>query len=62
MKTLYKLAFAVALTAAALLSTPSTVSAGPTWCATCDATGDCLACCRCEGGGAGYCNVLCYGW
>jgi hypothetical protein len=29
------------------------------WCQQCDATGDCFACCRCDGGGAGHCAFVC---
>jgi hypothetical protein len=29
------------------------------WCQQCDATGDCFACCRCDGGGAGHCAYIC---
>ena len=58
---LCKLALAAALTVAAILSTPHTASAA-NWCDLCFETGDCVQCCRCDGGGAGYCYVYCYGW
>ena len=29
------------------------------WCTQCDQTGDCYACCRCGGGGAGHCAFIC---
>jgi hypothetical protein len=29
------------------------------FCNTCDQTGDCFACCRCAGGGAGHCTYIC---
>jgi hypothetical protein len=28
-------------------------------CCQCDATGDCFACCRCDGGSAGHCALMC---
>jgi hypothetical protein len=28
-------------------------------CCQCDATGDCFACCKCGGGGAGHCASIC---
>ena len=60
MKKLYKLLFASVLTLAAILSMPRT-SAATDWCGMCGATGDCNACCRCDGGGPGYCFIFCNG-
>jgi hypothetical protein len=67
MKMLARLAFAAALTAIAILSTPSNAAAID-WCASCDATGECYVCCRCDGsgtgygGGPGFCLNYCEGW
>lgn len=61
MKTLTKLLFAIALVVATFLTGPPKATAAG-WCDTCDLTGDCVACCRCEGHGPGYCEVFCNGW
>lgn len=58
MKNLKKLLFALALIAAAILSTPRTTLA-VNWCNLCDQTGDCFACCRCDGGSTGFCAQIC---
>lgn len=36
-----------------------TICPPSTWCQKCDDTGDCFACCRCDGGGAGHCAFIC---
>ncbi len=41
---------------------PTTCGGGctpPVWCCQCDQTGDCFACCRCNGGGPGQCIQEC---
>jgi len=58
MRNLKKLLFAVALVATTIAATAKTASAVD-WCAQCDATGDCFACCRCDGFGPGYCAWHC---
>lgn len=54
MKNLKKLLFAAVLIVAALASAPSTVQAVD-WCPTCFSSGDCFACCRCDGGTVSQC-------
>jgi len=58
MKRLWKFLVAAAFVVAAIVSTPHNAFAID-WCAQCDASGDCFACCRCDGHGAGYCAFHC---
>jgi hypothetical protein len=57
MKNLKKLLFAAVLVAAAIASTPKTVSAVD-WCAQCEATGECFPCCKCDGNTTYYCAFI----
>lgn len=41
---------------------PQPMASPSIWCTQCDQTGDCFPCCRCDGGGPGYCTILCYGY
>jgi hypothetical protein len=60
MKNLKKLLFAAALIGAAVVSAPKTASADNHWCIQCAATGDCTACCMCDGGHTlSYCSLSC---
>ena len=61
MRKLRNLLFATLLTAGAVLSTPRDVAAYS--CERCydrcELTGDCTACCRCDGGTVHYCGQIC---
>lgn len=61
MRNLSKILFAAVLLATALLSAPTKASATITnpWCNQCAATGDCVACCRCDGLTIAYCARIC---
>lgn len=57
MRKLRNLAFAALLTAGALISAPREAAANP--CNRCDLTGNCMACCRCDGGTIIACSEIC---
>ena len=57
MAKLKKLLFAALLTAAAILSIPKDSFASQ--CSICEATAQCVPCCRCGGGPFQYCDELC---
>jgi hypothetical protein len=50
----------VALAVAGLVAAPP-VTSMPNWCQECAATGDCFACCRCNGGTVNACIHACGG-
>ena len=59
MKTAVRRVFLALLACAALVViVPGQAMAGP-WCNQCDATGDCFACCKCDGGTARQCIDEC---
>jgi hypothetical protein len=58
MNRIAKLLLAALLTTAAFMTAPpEAAAAGP--CDRCDRTGDCYACCRCDGGGVIDCSNAC---
>jgi hypothetical protein len=54
MKRLNLFLIAAALTALAVASNPKPASANM-WCDQCASNGDCISCCRCDGGTLAYC-------
>lgn len=54
-----KLFLLAVLTAAALVTAAPRASATPNYCTACAQTGDCYACCNCDGGSPTYCRMIC---